>query len=166
MYEINVLISWVLKYWKIYCLFIFVVTWIVSTRYRLVIYTITKWKSYSEITVARVSGERFKKASASRPSLDFFFVERPNLEDTSSSSSMRWSEDQIVNRDSPVLHTGRPNRSNRSCSRGFFTSESTSQSLLKAGLKFTCDKFLIILSNYFSSHIYMHACTNFQEPWF
>jgi len=90
------------------------------------------------ITVAWVSEEKFRKVSASRPSFDLFFTERPNLEDTSpSSSSMRSGEDQIVNRESPVLHTGRPNKSNKSCNRGFFTSESTSQSLLKAGLKFT-----------------------------
>lgn len=91
------------------------------------------------ITVARISAEKFKKASVSRPSFDFFFVERPNLEDIFPSSSSTRLEDQIVNRERPVLHTGRPNKSNRSCNRGFFTSESTSQSLLKAGLKFTCN---------------------------
>lgn len=113
--------------------------------------------------MARVSEERFRKVSVSRPNFDLFFTERPNLEDTSlSSSSMRLGEDQIVNRESPVLHTGRPNKSNRSCNRGFFTSESTSQSLLKAGLKFTCNlcKFIttfIVQSNYFILFFRMHT---------
>jgi len=101
-----------------------------SPLFKLIIFQI-------DLTVIRVSGERFRKASGSRPNF-VFFLDLQNLEDTSlSSSSMRSEEDQMVNRESPVLHTGRPNKSNRSCNRGFFTSESTSQSLLKAGLKFT-----------------------------
>lgn len=82
--------------------------------------------------------QRFRKPSVSRPVFDFFFTVRPlqNLEDTSTPSSM--GLDHIVKRESPVLHTGRPSKSNKSCRRGFFTSESISQSLLKAGLRLTC----------------------------
>lgn len=55
------------------------------------------------------------------------------------------SPDQMLKRESPVLQTGIPSKSNMSCSMGFLTAGSTSQSLPKAGLKFTCAK--IISSN-------------------
>jgi hypothetical protein len=44
---------------------------------------------------------------------------------------------QTVKSESPVLHIGRPRRSNISCNIGFFTTVSTSQSLPRAGLKLT-----------------------------
>lgn len=44
----------------------------------------------------------------------------------------------IRNSDRPVLHIGSPSRSNMSCNSGLFTRLSTSQSLPKAGLRFTC----------------------------
>jgi hypothetical protein len=43
----------------------------------------------------------------------------------------------IVKSERPVLHIGRPRRSNISCSIGFFTTVSISQSLPSAGLKLT-----------------------------
>lgn len=72
-----------------------------------------------------------------------------NLEDASTSSSIGFV-DHIVKSERPVLHTGRPSKSNRSCSRGFFTSESISQSLLKAGLRLTCSNvdYRIINNNF------------------
>lgn len=59
-----------------------------------------------------------------------------NLEDSSTPLPTGFAV-HIVKRESPVLHTGRPSKSNKSCSKGFFTSESISQSLFKAGLILT-----------------------------
>lgn len=90
-------------------------------------------------TVGRSSVHIFKKPSVSRYVFDFFFITRfvQNLEDTWTASSIGLVV-HMVKRESPVLHIGRPNKSNKSCSSGFFTSQSISQSLLKAGLRLTC----------------------------
>jgi len=95
------------------------------------------------ITVAWISEVRFEKGSFSRLASDFLLVKRLSLEDFSF-SSICLEELQIVNKERPVLDTGRPNKSNRSCNRGFFTSQSTSQSLFNDGFKFTCDLIYII----------------------
>lgn len=54
-----------------------------------------------------------------------------------SESSSSFERVHIVKSDSPVSRIGSPKRSNKSCSNGFFTSASTSQSLPSAGLIFT-----------------------------
>lgn len=74
-----------------------------------------RFKNRKWLRIAVVENSRFLNAYESRPNC------KPAVE----------------NNDKPVLQTGSPSKSNKSCRSGFFTAGSTSQSLPSAGLRFT-----------------------------